>query len=206
VRPAGATPVRLPLVPAFKPCTSPNGSHGAPLARGSCAPPSPEATRAFVGIGDGNPAPAKSIGSVTIKTLLGSGVPGDRADVRIDLGVSNVMNTSGRSDYAGELRLELPVRITDRFNQPSPSQYGPGTMADAAIFATVPCASTVDTTLGAACAISTTADALAAGTVRAGARAVWGLGQVRLHDGGADGEADTPGDNELFSVQGVFVP
>ncbi|PWU20204.1 MAG: hypothetical protein C5B48_12800, partial [Candidatus Rokuibacteriota bacterium] len=38
-RPKGATPLRVPLVPAAKPCTSPNSTHGAPLAFGSCAPP-----------------------------------------------------------------------------------------------------------------------------------------------------------------------
>ena len=31
-------------------------------------------------------------------------------------------------------------------------------------------------------------------------------GQVQVYDGGADGDADTPGDNTLFLSQGVFVP
>jgi hypothetical protein len=35
---------------------------------------------------------------------------------------------------------------------------------------------------------------------------VWGLGQVKVYDGGADGDADTTGDNTLFEVQGLFAP
>ena len=42
--------------------------------------------------------------------------------------------------------------------------------------------------------------------VREGKRAVWGLGQVQVFDGGADGDADTAADNTLFAVQGLFAP
>jgi hypothetical protein len=206
VRPKGATPLRVPLVPAFKPCTSPNRTQGAPLSSPSCATPAPEATSAFIGIGDGNPAPAKSIGSVLVKALPGASGPPDDADVSIGVSITNVMNTSDRSDYTGELRLDLPLRITDRFNRPSPSDTGPGTVADTSFFATVPCAGTPDTTVGSTCALSATADALLPGTVREGGRAIWALGQVKLHDGGPDGDAETPADNELFAVQGVFAP
>ena len=38
-----------------------------------------------------------------------------------------------------------------------------------------------------------------------GKRAVWELDEVRFHDGGPDGDADTP-DNSLFAVPGVLVP
>ena len=204
-RPKGASPTRVSLVPAFEPCTSPNSTHGAPLSSGSCAPPVPESSTAFVGIGDGDPAPARSIGSVLLRTL--NGVSVDGADVGIDLTITNVMKTADRSDYTGELRLELPLRITDRANTPSPSGFGPGTGFDTSIFATVPCAPTpADATTGSTCTLSTTADSLASATVRAGARAIWQLGKLRLHDGGPDGDADTPADNELLAVQGVFVP
>jgi hypothetical protein len=203
-RPKGATPMRVPLVPAFEPCTSPNSTHGAPLSYGSCAPPVPESGSAFVGVGDGDPALAKSIGSVRLRTLSNSSF--DNADVGIDVAITNVMKTSDRSDYTGELRLELPLRITDRFNKPAPSGYGPGTVSDASFFATVPCSPTTDTTLGSACTLSTTADTLLPATVRGGARAIWALGQIRLQDGGVDGDADTPADNEQFAVQGVFAP
>jgi TolB protein len=203
VRPKGATPLRVPLVPASEPCTAPNRTHGSPLSFPSCAPPVPESSSAFIGIGDGNLAPAKSIGQVILRTLTGG--PGDGADVAIDVGITNVMKTSDRSDYTGELRLELPMRITDRFNKPSPSGTGPGT-GDTSFFATVPCSPTADTTLGSSCSLSTTADSVLPGTVRAGARSIWAIEQVRLHDGGTDGDAETGGDNELFAVQGLFAP
>jgi hypothetical protein len=39
-----------------------------------------------------------------------------------------------------------------------------------------------------------------------GKRAIWELDQARIYDGGADGDADTTGDNTLFEVQGVYAP
>ena len=36
-RPAGASPVRVSLVPAYEPCTSPNREHGPPLAHPACS-------------------------------------------------------------------------------------------------------------------------------------------------------------------------
>ena len=207
VRPKGATPTRVPLVPAAKPCASPNSTHGAPLSYGSCSPPEPEATATFLGIGDGHPVPARSIGSVTLKALLGTPEPPDDADVSINARITHVLNASDHADYTGELRLELPLRITDRFNRPHPNVNGPGTVADTSFFATVPCTVTPsDPLTGSTCELSSTADALLPGTVRQGARAVWGLGQVRLHDGGADGDAATAGDNGLLAVQGLFIP
>ena len=41
--------------------------------------------------------------------------------------------------------------------------------------------------------LETTADALIPGTVKEGARAIWQLDQLRVTDGGADFDADTPG-------------
>ncbi len=54
-RPKGATPIRASLVPAARPCTSPNRTHGPPLAFGSCNPPQPGSTHLTVGVGDGSP-------------------------------------------------------------------------------------------------------------------------------------------------------
>jgi len=39
--PVGATPMRVPLTPAFKACTTPNSTHGLPLNFPSCNPPVP---------------------------------------------------------------------------------------------------------------------------------------------------------------------
>ena len=48
-RPKGATPIRASLVPAAKPCTAPNRSHGPPLAFDACAPPVPESPNLTAG-------------------------------------------------------------------------------------------------------------------------------------------------------------
>ena len=52
----------------------------------------------------------------------------------------------------------------------------------------------------------TTADAVLPGMVTEGARAIWGLGQIRLYDGGPDGDGETVSGNTLFAAQGMFVP
>jgi TolB protein len=201
VRPRGATPTRVPLVPAFKPCASPNSTHGAPLSFGSCDPPAPASASAFIGGNDGILA-ARSIGSVKVRAQPGTVGAPDDAEVQLSLSITNVMNPD-RSDYTGELRLELPLRLTDMFNGwPVDS----GTVTDTSIFATVPCTPTADSNTGSTCTLSTTADAIAMHTVMEGWKAIWQLGQIKVHDGGADGDADTPGDNELFAVQGLFVP
>ena len=205
VRPRGATPTRVSLVPAAKQCTSPNSTHGAPLSFPSCSPPQTETSATFLGVGDGHPVPARSIGSVVLRVIDGSATPGDDSDVQIRVSLTHVMRPDG-SEYPGELRLELPLRITDRFNRPHPNVVGPGTVTDTSFYATVPCASTSDPLTGSTCALTSTADAILPATVREGARSVWGLGQVKVHDGGADEDGDTAADNQLLAVQGVFIP
>ena len=52
----------------------------------------------------------------------------------------------------------------------------------------------------------TFANSIVPGSVLDGKRAMWEIRQVRVRDGGADGDADTAGDNRVFARQGVFVP
>ena len=72
VRPKGATPMRVSLVPAFDQCTSPNATHSGPpqLNVPSCVPP--RATNPDVTVGEPlvNGKGANFIGSVTIKALV----------------------------------------------------------------------------------------------------------------------------------------
>jgi hypothetical protein len=201
-RPKGATPMYIPLVTAAQACTATNTTHGAPLSSGSCSPPSTTSSNVTVSFGE---LYAKSIGAVNLKVLPGTAGPPDDADVTFNMSITNVMKPD-RSDYTGELRLELPLRITDNANSPAPAGGEGATVSDTSLFSTVPCAATADTTLGAGCGLSSTIDALVPGAVQEGSRAIWALGQVKVFDGGADGDADTPGDNQLFEVQGVFVP
>jgi len=49
--PVGASPIRVPLVPAFKACTSANSQHGLPLNFPSCNPPVPVSNTVKTGTG-----------------------------------------------------------------------------------------------------------------------------------------------------------
>jgi hypothetical protein len=53
--------------------------------------------------------------------------------------------------------------------------------------------------------LSTSFDAAVPGAVKERQRAVWQLGQLRLEDGGTDGDVDTA-PNRVFARQGIFVP
>ena len=53
-RPKGASPLRVSLVPAYKSCSAPNRSHGAPLSFPSCNPPDLESQFLTVGTPDSN--------------------------------------------------------------------------------------------------------------------------------------------------------
>ena len=60
--------------------------------------------------------------------------------------------------------------------------------------------------IGAACDVSTTANALVPGAVLDGNRAVVQIGQIAVLDGGPDGLAATAAGNSRFAAQGVLIP
>ena len=201
VRPKSANPVRVSLVPAYQACAAPNREHGPPLAFGSCAPPAPGSSHLMVGVGDGHPAPARSIGFARLKVT--PGVPGGADDTtgRLRVSLTNVMRASDLSEYTGELRGSVRVRITDR--EGAVSQ----TVQDLPLELTVPCLPTPDAPgMASVCDLGTDLDAVLPGATPEGTRAIWALDQVKVYDGGPDEDADTASDNELFAVQGVFVP
>jgi len=200
-RPKSANPVQVSLVPAFNACTAPNREHGPPLAFGSCAPPVPGSFHLTVGVGDGHPAAARSSGFVRLKVT--TGVPGGADDTtgRLRVSLTNVMRASDLSEYAGELRASVRVRITDQ--QGTVSQ----TVQDLPLELTVPCLPTPGAPgMASVCDLGTDLDAVLPGATPEGTRAIWQLDQVKVYDGGPDEDADTASDNELFAVQGVFVP
>ena len=87
-RPGGATPLVVPLAPAFLPCTAPNSTHVGPLDNPSCTPP------------------VEQSGSLTMGTAgRGSGssrlsvVPGDPGHAR---------GRGGRAGLVGRNRRSLP--------------------------------------------------------------------------------------------------
>ncbi len=140
VRPRGATPLRVSLVPAAEPCTAPNNTHGAPLSFPSCSPPA-SASSLNLGVGDGSPALARSIGSVLLKAVGDApSFPVDDADITIAFSLTNVMRASDLSDYTGELQGRVAIRITDKKNGPSAGEEG--TVSDFDLAFTVPCVAT----------------------------------------------------------------
>jgi hypothetical protein len=203
-RPKGASPVRVPLVPAFAPCSAPDTVHGGPLAAGSCRSPRQQSSYLTVGTPDSNGFDAASTGSLRLDVAAGDpSTAADEADVRISAAITDVRERSDLSDYAGELRGEVNLRITDRWSGSSGSD--PATVTDTPLRVTIACGSTADAA-GGRCAVTTTADAVVPGVVPEGSRAIWQLGPVEVYDGGADGVATTTGDNSLFADQGLFVP
>ena len=206
-RPKGATPNSLRLVPAFDECTSGNASHGAPFDVSSCSPPVQSSDYLTFGAPDVTGDGPAGGGGVILKTTGESPIDpnnGDQSDVVIDLSITDVRNSSDFSDYTGELRAVLDLRITDRNN--GPDLATPATASDTPLGFNVSCLPT-GASVGATCNVSTTADAVTGANVAMeGKRAVWGFGQVQVFDGGSDGDADTAADNTLFLVQGLFAP
>jgi hypothetical protein len=203
-RPRGATPLKVPLVIAYRDCTSANRTHGAPLAYPSCSPPVPESDWLRVGTPDANQLPPKSVGSVLLNAIVGdSSTTANEADARLNLSVTDVRNKGDLSAYAGQLKVSLTIRITDKLNGAAPVDTG--TLQDIPFDYTGTCTPTGDPTVGSTCTADTTANALLPGAITEGKRAIWEIGAVNVFDGGSDGDVTT-GPNTLFERQGVFVP
>jgi Subtilase family len=204
-RPKGATPFRVPLVPAFEQCASPNRQHGAPLSFGSCAPPRLTSSQLTVGTPDANGKAANSTGFVVYNVIVGDpNTTANEADVKVDVTLTDVRRQGTLDDYAGELSVQHMVQITDRQN--GPGQNEPATVQPFEYKFTVPCTATVSTTEGGRCALSSTFNVLLPGSVVEQKRAIWELGTVQVFDGGPDGQASTTSGNTLFERQGAFVP
>ena len=205
VRPRGATPFRAALVPAFKPCTVPNSTHGSPLAFPSCGPPAQVSPNLTVGTPDANGQQANSVGYVNLKAVLDStGTPADEADAILTVSLTDVRQTVGLGDYTGQLQETATVRITDRASGPAGDEGA--TLQDISYPVVVPCTPTASTSIGSACSLVTGLNAVVPGTISGGKRAIWELGQIQVRDGGPDGVVSTAPGNALFAVQGVFTP
>jgi hypothetical protein len=208
-RPVGATPMRVPLVPAYAQCTSPDRVHGPPdlpggsNPDGSCNPPVQASSQLTIGSPDANGPAAQSVGFARLAALVGNpGTSADEADASVVVQMTDVRRRSDLTDYPGQLQLDATIRVTDRNNGPTET----GTGQDTPFRVTIPCATTGSTSVGSTCSVSTSVDAvIGAGAIKETKRTIWQLGQVRVNDGGSDGVVSTT-PNTLFAVQGVFVP
>ena len=205
-RPKGATPVHVPLVPAYQECAAPNRTHGPPLAFGSCAPPAQASQFATVGTPDANGHPAASSGHLRADVLVGNpATPADEADVRLRLELTDVRHRANPSNpYALAVFAPVPVRLTDK-------NLGccglPGTISGTfGLFLEAPCVSGGPGS-GATCSLTTTADSLIPGAVPEGKRSLWEIaGPIRVYDAGEDGHASSTDDNTLLATGGIFIP
>jgi hypothetical protein len=202
-RPRGASPLRVPLVPAFIRCQLPNTSHGGPLAFGSCGPPDGASNYLTVGTPDANGRSAASVGFERLTVKVGnSATPANEANVNLTFSMTDVRNEQDLSDYTGELQIVHDLRISDR-NNGFPRIAA--TMVDYQLTMAAPCVATASGSVGSTCAETTSANSLVPGAVNEGQRAAWEIGQISVFDGGEDGLAST-NDNTLFAKQGIFVP
>ncbi len=200
-RPKGATPTRASMVPAFAACTAPNRQHGAALGFDSCNPPVQASPLLTIGTPDANAQAANSNNNFVLLKTLGAPGGADDSDVQVSASFNDIRNTSDLSDYSGELQVAVDLNITDR----DPLNSLSSTIAALPLNAAIPCTVTASTTVGSTCSVTTTADTIVPGMVPEGKRLNWELGRVAVMDGGPDNLASTA-DNNLFAVQGLFVP
>lgn len=215
-RPKGATPVLVSLVPAYEPCTSPNRTHGPPLAFPSCSPPVQTSDFLTVGTPDANGVAANSVGSVKLRVIVGAPGPPDDTDLEITGGITDVRCKTGVSscgnanaadgpDYTGELQGNATIRITDHHNAAAAGGGpDPATVVDVPFPFMFVCENTADTSIGASCRVPPPS-CLGCFPRFEGKRTVVEITQIRISDGGPDGVSATAG-NTLFAVQGAFIP
>ena len=212
VRPKGASPLRASTVPAFKQCTAPNRTHGAPLAFPSCNPPVQTSNSLTIGSPDANGAGANSSGFILLTVKASSPedvlIKSSGTDIRCKAGVSptvcNSANAADGPDYSGEVQGNATIRISDHYNGPGLNEAA--TVTDIPFPVTATCANTTATTIGGTCTANTSANAVVPGSVKDTQRAVVEIGQLLINDGGTDGQVATTADNTLFGVQGIFIP
>jgi hypothetical protein len=211
VRPLAASPFRASLVPAYRQCMNSDNTHGAPAAYPSCSPPSQESSYLTMGTPNANGQASQGTGSVRI-SVINVSLPAEDDQLEVSLTDVRCRSTSGgcagaMEDYTGNVLANATIRITDRYN--GAALNDPGTVYDIPFSWSVACTATgtpgIPNAIGSACTSITTANALIPGFVKFGQRQIIELGQTKVFDGGADGNAAT-NDNNLFQIQGIFNP
>jgi hypothetical protein len=216
----GAKKITVPFVPAFRPCNAPNSYHGPPLMGPSCTPPRQASPNLTIG--------RRASSSFVIEVFCTNGqalpcpAPGDQEDLKLTGILTDVRckagtspcpgaNTSGGSDYGGEVQSDATIRITDAYNG-SPGFTTHGTVRDLPLPVPFTCALTSDPGIGGTCAVNTAMSVFYPDVdpVREGKQMVIEIGQIHLDDGGSDGDVHTPGPtarpNSPFAVQGIYIP
>jgi hypothetical protein len=210
VRPRGASPLSVSLVPAVQRCTAPNMSHGPPLDHPSCSPPAQASDSVTVGTPDVNGANSNSAGLVLLRVkttppedlVVSSNISDVRCKTGTSVSVCATPNAADGPDYSGQLQVNANIRITDHHNGPSGNEAA--TVMDLPSPVPMGCASTLDTSIGGSCDLTTSLTALVPQTSVDG-RSVVEFDQIHVFDGGPDGQMDTTL-NTLFEIQGISIP
>ena len=224
VRPKGATPLRVPLVPAYKECTLPDEQHIAPYAFASCdydadgTPPEQTSKFLTAGTPDANGAGANLVGYLRLDSdtaggdiLLGTSITDVRCLPATAASVCGTGNAADGPDYSGQLQASIGLRLIDHQTGPAPFT-DTGTVQDVPFGATLNCVSTASTIIGGNCTADTSFNALLPGFMVPGKRMSLEIPQrgaqwtgIQILDGGANGQAGAS-DATLYLEPGVFFP
>jgi hypothetical protein len=209
-RPGGGTPLRVPLVPAFKPCggAKVDSTHAAPLSLPSCSAVEQSSallTTSTVG---------NMVGYVRLDAVAGNPfTTTDEANVNVSGSITDVRNTVGGSDYVEQVIFAIQTRFTDRANG-SPAVLA-GTTQGFEFGIPVTCVPNSSNSIGSTCSFSSSYDSLVPGSAREGKRSVITSTAIKVKDAGPDHNADPgsacpptcgTGDERTFLDQGVFLP
>jgi hypothetical protein len=227
VRPRGATPLRVSLVPAQQRCTEPNGVHEPPLDHvRSCLPPKQSSSAATVGTPDANGFGAQSVAFVRIDV---KDIQTPAEDDHVQVAITDVRELADPTkdynpnptgpDMTLVARIPGPpattpsgdmLRLTDHRNIGPGPVGGAGTTVDFNFPIPVDCNFTPPD-VGSTCAVTTTFNAILPGFVKYDPanpnrnRQTIEVGQIQVYDSGLDNVRGT-NDDTLFAVQGIFNP
>jgi hypothetical protein len=225
--------ITFTMVPAFKACTAPNTTHGAPLGAPSCTPANESRqTSPNITTGKSPAGPYKGRSSFKIDPICNppaqaqlppcSGTAGDQEDVKLTGTATDIRCKAGIADatkcgnengapagkvgddYVGNVQADATIQITDAFNGP-PGFTQHGTVVPLPFPVNANCVNTADATIGATCSASTSADTTVPNVVKEGKQANVEIGQLHTNDGGPDGQVSTA-NNSVFAVQGIYIP
>jgi hypothetical protein len=222
VRPKGASPITLPMVPIFERCDWEGGGRRSDTVHGpgltdeagnplrACKDPELVSGTLTIGTPDANGKPVNSMGRLTFRVRNGRPeTPADEADVLIDFEMTDVRLQQGLGDYPGTMLMDLDTRLTDLDNGPAGGPFDEaGTLKDSFYWkAPINCAPTSSTTIGSTCTMHTTADTILPGMIKEGRRTIWEhADHPHIRDGGPDWNWATEDDNLVFATSGYFVP
>ena len=130
-RPRTATPLEVPLVPAYAPCTRAQ-PHPRPAARLRFLQPARAGLRRAHARHPGRKRQARAGPRArSVRRCRQPATLVDEADVRITVELKDVYDQQAPlTDYTGELRVRTGLRITDKLNTPHPGGPGAATVSD----------------------------------------------------------------------------